>query len=99
MSYVNYEHDIVLEYSIILEGWTHLKWLNPRELGSGLLPVQTLFNAIQSGQCKFVKLSAQEHEARQAEHDHKILNREIQQCKRKEQSNKGKKRKRLVKVR
>jgi hypothetical protein len=42
MQYVNYEEDIVLHYGVVLEGWTHDKFVNPSKLSSTLPPLQKL---------------------------------------------------------
>jgi hypothetical protein len=60
MQYVNYEEAIVQRYGIELQGWTYKKLVNPSELSTAVGPLQRLLDAIKGGDCKFIKLTAEE---------------------------------------
>ncbi len=60
MQYINYERDIVQKYHVKMIGWTHEKWVNVSDLGNSLEPLETLWNALQEGKCKFVQISTTE---------------------------------------
>ena len=60
MQYVNYEEAIIQRYGIELKGWTYDNFVNPSELSTSLPSLQKLLNAINTGDCKFVKLTAEE---------------------------------------
>ncbi len=66
MQYLNYKRDIVQKYHVKMIGWTHEKWANVSELGNSLEPLETLWNALQEGKCKFVQILATEANARAA---------------------------------
>jgi hypothetical protein len=93
MQYVNYEEDIILCYGVVLEGWTHEKFVNPSELSSALPPLQKLMEALKAGTCKFVKLSSAKQKKREAERKKKLASGKLQPCKRKTRKDVGKKRK------
>jgi hypothetical protein len=93
MQYVNYEEDIVIRYGVVLEGWTHEKFVNPSELSSALPPLQKLVEALKAGTCKFVKLSSAERKKREAERKKKLASGELQPRERKTRKDAGKKRK------
>ena len=58
MHYSDYEEKIVQRYGIELVGWTYEKFVNPSELSTSLPGLQQLLDAINNGNCKFVKLTA-----------------------------------------
>ena len=58
MHYSDYEEKIVQCYGIELVGWTYEKFVNPSELSTSLPGLQQLLDAINNGNCKFVKLTA-----------------------------------------
>lgn len=64
MQYVKYEEAIVQRYGIEIQGWTHDKFANPSEFSSSLPPLQKLLDAINAGDCKFVKLTTEERHKR-----------------------------------
>lgn len=89
MHYAQYEEEIVQRYGIELEGWTYEKLTNPSDLSSSLPPLKALQDAIISGTCKFVKLTAAEKKKREAAYMAKIKSGEIELRKRKRRSDAG----------
>ena len=89
MHYAQYEEEIVQRYGIELEGWTYEKLTNPSDLSSSLPPLKALRDAIISGTCKFVKLTAAEKKKREAAYMAKIKSGEIELRKRKRRSDAG----------
>jgi hypothetical protein len=89
MQYSRYEEDIVQRYGIVLEGWTYENLVNPSELSSSLPPLTILLEALKSGDCKFVKLSAAERKEREAAYQAKIASGEVVLVKRKHRSDAG----------
>ncbi|EPS96917.1 hypothetical protein FOMPIDRAFT_1129521, partial [Fomitopsis schrenkii] len=77
MSYKNFERDIVVEYGIDIVGWTHPTWKDPSKLSTSLPALQTLLDALNSGACRFVRLSKPEHAKRKAAHEAKVKSGEI----------------------
>ncbi|KAJ7690882.1 hypothetical protein B0H17DRAFT_1134149 [Mycena rosella] len=67
MQYMFYTEEIVLRYNVVLVGWTADKFCNPSELSSSILVLTTLRDAIKSGECKWVKVSAADMKIRRAE--------------------------------
>lgn len=93
MHYTNYHKDIVQRYKVKLVGWTHSKFVNPSELSTSLPPLQVLLDAIKSGECKFIKLTADEVRDEDDLYREKIRNGEIILKERATRKDKGKKRK------
>ena len=91
MHYVNYDQEIVIRYGIKLEGWTYESFKNPSELSSSLPPLQALFEAIESGKCKFVKLTATERKKFEQDFNAKVQSGEVTLRKRKIRKDAGKK--------
>ncbi|KAF8238414.1 hypothetical protein L208DRAFT_1242486, partial [Tricholoma matsutake] len=60
MHYVNYEEAIIQHYGIEFIGWTYDKFINPSELSTAIEPLHKLLDAINNGNCKFVKLTKEE---------------------------------------
>jgi len=89
MNYARFEEEIVLRYGIILEGWTYEKFVNPSELSSSLPGLTKLHDALKSGECRFVKLSADERKARMEKYQEKLSSGEIQQFQRKRRCDAG----------
>ena len=89
MHYAQYEEEIVQRYGIELEGWTYEKLTNPSDLSSSLPPLKALRDAIISGTCKFVKLTAAEKKKREGAYMAKIKSGEIELRKRKRRSDAG----------
>jgi phage I-like protein len=89
MQYVNYEEAIVQRYSIELLGWTYKKFVNPSELSTAVEPLCKLLDAIKSGDCKFIKLTAEECRKHLETYRAKIAAGEIKACERKTQSDTG----------
>jgi hypothetical protein len=90
MQYVNYEEAIVQRYGIELQGWIHDKFVNPSELSTSLSLLRKLLNAIDTGDCKFVKLSAEERRKRLETYKKKIASGELKIRERKTRSDAGK---------
>jgi hypothetical protein len=96
MQYVQYHKEIVMRYSIALRGWTYPTFTNPSELSTSLPPLQELLDAIKSGKCKFVKLTAEERQAEDEKYNEKIQSGEVVVKVRATRKDKGKKRKARV---
>jgi hypothetical protein len=94
MNYINYEEAIVQRYDIELVGWTYDKFVNPSEFSSALGPLRTLIDAINAGECKFVKLKPEERQKRLETYKAKITAGELKARERKTRSDAGKKKKR-----
>ena len=77
MHYTRYEEDIVQRYGIELQGWTYEKMINPSNLSSSLPPLKTLQDALVTGTCKFVKLTAAERKKREIEYMASIASGEV----------------------
>ena len=77
MQYVNYEEAIIQWYGIELKGWTYDNFVNPSELSTSLPSLQKLLNAINTGDCKFVKLTAEERRKWLETYKKKIANGEL----------------------
>jgi hypothetical protein len=90
MQYVNYEEAIIQRYGIELQGWTYDKFVNPSELSTSLPLLRKLLNAIDTGDCKFVKLTAEERRKRLETYKKKVANGEIKIRERKTRSDAGK---------
>ena len=54
MHYTDYEEKVVQRYGVELIGWTYEKLVNPSELSTSL---RQLLEAINTGSCKFIKLT------------------------------------------
>jgi hypothetical protein len=93
MHYVNYEDAIVKRYGVELVGWTYSKFINPADINS-VGDIRTLRDALRSGACHWVRLSAQDLQDRLAEVEARRERGEVVPTKRKERSDKGVKRKR-----
>lgn len=90
MQYINYEEAIIECYRIELQGWTYDRFVNPSELSTSLPSLRKLLNAIDTGDCKFVKQTAKEHCKGQETYKKKVANGEIKGCERKIRSDAGK---------
>ena len=93
MHYTNYEEEIVQRYGIELKGWTYDKLTNPSNLSSSLIPLKTLRDALVTGTCKFVKLTAAEKKDRETTYRLSIASGDVEVRKRKRRSDAGIKRK------
>ena len=93
MQYNNYEEAIVQRYGIELQGWTYEKFVNPSELSTAIGPLRNLLNAINNGDCKFVKLTAEQRRKREEAYKAKVDAGEITMRKRKRRSDYGTKKK------
>ena len=89
MHYTRYEEEIVQRYGIELQGWTYEKLMNPSTLSSSLPPLKALHDALITGTCKFVKLTAAERKARETAYMAKIASGEVELRKRKRRSDVG----------
>lgn len=90
MQYVNYEEAIVQRYGIELQGWTYDKFVNPSELSTSLPLLRKLLTAIDTGSCKFVKLTAEELRKRLETYKKKVESGELKIRERKTRSDAGK---------
>jgi hypothetical protein len=89
MQYANYEEGIIQCYGIELRGWTYERIVNPSDLSTAVRPLGKLCNAINSGNCKFVKLTAEERHERLEAYKAKIATGEMKACERKQRSDAG----------
>jgi hypothetical protein len=89
MHYTRYDEEIVQRYGIDLQGWTYEKLMNPSKLSSSLPPLKALRDALITGTCKFVKLTAAEKKKREAAYMASIGSGEIELRKRKRRSDAG----------
>jgi hypothetical protein len=89
MHYTRYEEEIVQRYGIELQGWTYEKLMNPSKLSSSLPPLKALRDALVSGTCKFIKLTAAEKKKREAAYMASIASGEAELRKRKRRSDAG----------
>jgi len=93
MHWTHFEEDVVLRYGIDLVGYTpYEKLQNPSELSTSIPPLKALLTALETGVCKFIKLSAEEHKRREEDHTAKLISGEVQPRKRKQRSDAGGKR-------
>lgn len=76
-------------YGIDLQGWTYEKMTNPTNLSSSLPPLKTLRDALVTGTCKFVKLTAAEKKERETKYMASIASGEVELRKRKRRSDAG----------
>lgn len=72
MKYVDYEELVVIKHSVELQGWTFDKFACPSSLSTSLPGLRKLLNAINNGECKFVKLSPLEIKKRRDEREKRI---------------------------
>jgi hypothetical protein len=89
MHYTRYEEEIVQRYGIELQGWTYEKLTNPSKLSSSLPPLKALRDALFTGTCKFVRLTAAERKKRDAAYMASIASGEVEVRKRKRRSDAG----------
>lgn len=66
MQYVNHD-ELTQKYGVELQGWTFEKLVNPSLLSTSLPGLRRLLDAINDGNCKFVKLSPLEVKKRREE--------------------------------
>lgn len=81
MHYTRYKEEIVQQYGIELQGWSYKKLMNPSTLSSSLPPLKTLHDALITGTCKFVKLTAAKRKAHEAAYMAKIALGEVEPSK------------------
>ena len=67
MQYANYEELVIQKYGVELQGWTFEKLVNPSLLSTSLPGLRRLLDAINNGDCKFIKLSPLEVKKRREE--------------------------------
>ena len=67
MQYVNYDELIIQKYGVELQGWTFDKLFSPSQLSTSLPGLRRLLDAINNGDCKFVKLGPLEVKKRREE--------------------------------
>ena len=95
MHYVEYEEKVVQRYGVELIGWTYEKLVNPSELSTSLPGLRQLLEAINTGSCKFIKLTQGQLKQRREEHQKAIENGSLPAPKtRKPRNDRGTKRKR-----
>ncbi|TFK59157.1 hypothetical protein BDN72DRAFT_906111 [Pluteus cervinus] len=92
MQYVHFETRIVHQYGVNIVGWTHPTFGNPSELSSSLEPLKKLYDALVSGECKFVKLSEADVDKRKKEYEAKLASGEVEVTERKQRKDAGTKR-------
>ena len=66
MQYTHHD-ELVQKYGVELQGWTFEKLVNPSQLSTSLPGLRCLLDAINNGDCKFVKLSPLEIKKRHEE--------------------------------
>jgi len=66
LQYVNYD-ELIQKYGVELQGWTFEKLVNPSLLSTALPGLRRLLDAINNGDCKFIKLSPLEVKKRREE--------------------------------
>ena len=88
MQYKNYEKDIVLRYGVELVGWTHEQFACPSSLPMSIEPLRALRDALETGECKFRRLTHQEMQERQRAYNAKVATSTVKA--RKVRSDKGK---------
>ena len=95
MHYIDYEEKVVQRYGVELIGWTYEKLVNPSELSTSLPGLRQLLEAINTGSCKFIKLTQDQLKQRREEHQKAIENGSLPAPKtRKPRKDRGTKRKR-----
>jgi hypothetical protein len=67
MQYTDYEERIVQRYGVELIGWTYEKLVNPSDLSTSHYGLTKLLDAINSGSCKFIKLTQAQLKQRREE--------------------------------
>jgi hypothetical protein len=72
MHYADYEEKVVQRYGVELIGWTYEKLVNPSELSTSLPGLRQLLEAINTGSCKFIKLTKAQLKQRRDEHQKAI---------------------------
>ena len=72
MHYPDYEERIVQHYGVELIGWTYEKLVNPSDLSTSLPGLRKLLEAINTGSCKFIKLTQAQLKQRREEHQKAI---------------------------
>ena len=95
MHYTDYEEKVVQRYGVELIGWTYEKLVNPSELSTSLTGLRQLLEAIDTGSCKFIKLTQAQLKERREEHQKAIEDGSLPAPKtRKPRKDRGTKRKR-----
>jgi hypothetical protein len=95
MHYADYEEKVVQRYGVELIGWTYEKLVNPSELSTSLPGLRQLLEAINTGSCKFIKLTQAQLKQRREEHQKAIEDGSLPAPKtRKPRKDRGTKRKR-----
>ncbi|KAJ7124577.1 hypothetical protein C8R43DRAFT_838839, partial [Mycena crocata] len=92
MSYEHYYEDIVFWYGVELIGWTADRFVSPSNLSSSIPVLTTLRDAIQNGDCKWVKLRPSQRKRRAAKWAEDVAAGRATPKERNERSDKGKKR-------
>ena len=64
MQYKNFEQTVVLSHGLDLVGWTHKTFANPGSLPASIEPLRELLNALETGACRFIRLSHAERQRR-----------------------------------
>ncbi|KAF8236827.1 hypothetical protein L208DRAFT_1215032, partial [Tricholoma matsutake] len=86
MQYINYEEGIIQHYGIEFKGWMYEKFVNQSELSMAVEPLCKLVDTINAGDCKFIKLTTEEHWEHLASYRAKIIAGELKAHERKTQS-------------
>lgn len=92
MNYTDTFNEITKKYGVELVGWTHPVFANPSLLGSNIPLLEKLVDALETGKCKFVRLTSEELAEKGIQRDRAIDAGEIVPKTRKRRSDAGKKR-------
>ena len=82
MDYDNYEGAIVVRLGVQLVAWTHSTWACPSQLPLEAEPLETLLEAVKTGQCHFRRLTAAERVQCVDEHMEHLVRRSHEQRRR-----------------
>jgi hypothetical protein len=92
MSYIHYDTKVVETYQVKLIGWPHPTFVSPGEI-STVSEIRCLRDVLKIGTCKWVRLTTRELNNHMMEYEKRCQAGEVVPKKRKERSDKGKKRK------
>ncbi|KAI0713364.1 hypothetical protein C8Q76DRAFT_796337 [Earliella scabrosa] len=93
MNYKSYLTEIVDKLGVELRGYTHPTFANPSTLSTSLEPLRTLYEALESGECRWYRLTPAEQAERRKALEQKRKSGEIKP--RKKRKDAGKKRKQV----
>ena len=90
MSYINYDTDVVQKYSVRLVGYPFPTVISPHQIHT-IDAIQTLRDALHAGTCHWLSISGKEVHQHAIETTRRLDTGEIIKKRRKERSDKGKK--------